>query len=360
MGNAMSSSLRGTLLALAGVLVLSPDSMLVRLAGLEQWSLLFYRGLGVFACLSLAMIALYRRNVFAAFRSIGIRGAAAGACFAVASTLFIGSLYHTSVANTLAIISSAPLFGAVLTRAALKERLPGRTWAAVLLCILAVGIIMAGSLTTGGGLFGDCLALAHAVFLAATFVLVRSRAGLNMVPCTALSGLLLTLISLPLAQNLTPTAAQIPPLALLVLVVLPISFALLFLAPRYIPAPEVNMIMLLEMVLGPFFVWLALGERVPAETFAGGGLLFFVLLAHSLLALRAKARQRKREDLVPSLPGPGRTPRNSRKDQQKKRLREGYSKRNQIIPKPIKGFPPVSHTSARISTSGVVFVNFFP
>lgn len=286
----MSPSLKGTLLALAGIVVLSPDSLLVRLAHMEQWSLLFYRGLGVFVCLSLAMAVQYRRNVFAAFLGMGIPGLAAGACFAVASALFIGALYHTSVANTLAVISIAPLFGAVLSHAVLKEHLPGRTWAAVLLCILAVGIIMAGSLTRSGGLFGDFLALIHAVFLAASFVLVRSRAGLNMVPCMALSGLMLALLSLPLAQDLTPAAAQIPPLALLVLVVLPLSFALLFLAPRYIPAPEVNMIMLLEMPLGPLFVWLALGEQVPAATFAGGGLLFLVLLANAFPALLNRGR----------------------------------------------------------------------
>jgi len=79
-------------------------------------------------------------------------------------------------------------------------------------------------------------------------------------------------------------------LALLVLLVIPVSFALLTLAPRYITAPEVNMIMLLEMLFGPLLVWMVVDEAVPGTTIIGGALLFGVLLAHSLPAVRRSRR----------------------------------------------------------------------
>jgi drug/metabolite transporter (DMT)-like permease len=292
----MSNQLKGVLLALVGVVVLSPDSLLVRLSSLEQWTMQFYRGVGMFSCLSLAMLVIYRRNVITAFRSVGVRGVVAGACFAIASMLFVSSLYYTSVANSLAIISSSPLFGAIFSRFALKEHIPTRTWAAIVLCIGAITIIMCWDMEASADtIFGDFLALGHAVFIATSFVLIRSRAQVNMVPCIALSGLFQALVSLPLAGTLALTVQQAPPLALLVVVVLPLAFSLLLLAPRYIPAPEVNMIMLMEMLLGPLLVWLVIGENIPAGTYVGGGLLFTVLLGHSYLTLRSKTRSRREE-----------------------------------------------------------------
>jgi drug/metabolite transporter (DMT)-like permease len=121
------------------------------------------------------------------------------------------------------------------------------------------------------------------------FVLIRKRSDLNTLPAVVLSGLFITVVSLAAGGSLAISAIEPGQgwlLALLVAVVLPLSFSMIFVAPRFIPAPEVNMIMLLEMILGPLMVWLAIGEAVPPATFAGGGLLFAILLAHSWAGLR--------------------------------------------------------------------------
>lgn len=287
------SALRGYMLAFAGIVILSPDVVLVRLLGMEQWTLQFYRGVGIAGTLLLGMLIVYGRGTWAAFRALGLVGVLAGAGYAISSLLFVGSVYRTSVADTLAIIGTAPIYGALLTALFLKERVPLRTWIAVVLSAAAVVVIMSDDLGgSDSGLFGDVLALIQAVFMAGTFVLIRSRPNVNMVPCMVVSGLLMAAASLPWAESLVPAFPLLSIkslyLASLIIIVLPVSFMLLFIAPRHISAPEVNMIMLLEMVLGPLGAWLAVGEAVPPMTLAGGTLLFTVLLIHSALSLRRR------------------------------------------------------------------------
>ncbi len=278
--------LKGVLLALTGIILLSPDTLLVRMLDMEQWPLQFYRGSGTALALFVGMAVAYRSRAWSMLKAVGGVGLATAFAYAMSTILFISALYLTSVANTLAIISTAPLFGSLFSRLALKEKLPVRTWVAACLAVGAVGIIVAGDI--GGAtshLIGDLVALAQAMFMAGGFVLIRSRPKVNMVPCMALSGLLVALFSFPLTDSLHVAPEQAALLGLLVLVVLPVSFALLFLAPRYIPAPEVSMIMLLEMVLGPLLVWTILGEAISLHTLVGGGLLFAIVCAHSALAL---------------------------------------------------------------------------
>jgi len=286
---------KGLALAFAGILILSPDTLLVRLLDLPQWTLQFYRGLGMCLCLLLGMLVVHRGRALAALLAVGRAGLLTACCFAASTILFINALYLTSVANTLTLISTSPIFGALLSRFVLKERLPLRTWMATLGAFLAVVVIVAGDAELSGeGFLGDVIALVQSVFMASAFVLIRSRPEVNMTPCMAISGFIVAMISLPFALGaLAVPAADVPLLLMLIVAVLPVSFAMLLLAPRYVPAPEVSMIMLLEMVLGPLFVWWVVGEAVPENTFLGGVMLFAVLLGHSWLGLHSWKRQRR-------------------------------------------------------------------
>jgi drug/metabolite transporter (DMT)-like permease len=106
----------------------------------------------------------------------------------------------------------------------------------------------------------------------------------------ALGGVIVALVSAPLAASAAVPWSKLPLLMLLVLGVLPVSFALLFVAPRYISAPEVNMTMLLEMLLAPLLVWALLGEEPPASTLAGGAILLATLFGNTVLGLREQRR----------------------------------------------------------------------
>ena len=119
----MSDHTKGLLFAFTGVLVLSPDSLLIRLADIDQWSLLVYRGLSM--ALGMALISYYLDSVPLPkqYRNIGRTGAFAAICFTGSTIGFINAVTYTTIANTLVIVATAPLFAALFGRLFLGERL---------------------------------------------------------------------------------------------------------------------------------------------------------------------------------------------------------------------------------------------
>lgn len=277
--------LRGLILATAGAVVLSPDALILRLVEIDRWSILFWRGLLTGVALTAVFAAGYRRDLLDHLKVMGRPGLLAALLFAITSILFVSAVTLTSVANALVIVSAAPLFAAILSFVFLHEHIALRTWVAVIVGFLGMTIIFSGNLG-GGALLGDLCAVGTACFLAANFTVVRHARAINMVPSVALSGFIVALVVFPLATPLLIEAQDFMLLSLLGLVILPLSMGLIMQSPRYLPAAEVSLIMLLEAILGPLWVWLTLGEIPRIPTFVGGGLVLATLVAHALLGLR--------------------------------------------------------------------------
>jgi drug/metabolite transporter (DMT)-like permease len=276
--------IKGLSIATLGVLVLTPDSMLVRLIGLDSWSMVFWRGLLNMLVLTLALIVTYRGRTLALFLAIGRSGLAITALFSTGSVLFILALHNTSVANTLVIVAATPLITAILSWLFLAEPVPRRTWLAILAAFAGIAILVSDS-PRGGTLAGDLAALGTAACLAAAMALIRRAKALNMVPAMALSGGVSALVMLPFAAPLSVAPGEVWLLLVLGVVVLPVSFGLTTLGLRYLPAPEVALILLLETVLGPFWVWLVLNETPSTRALIGGGVVVAALILHSLATL---------------------------------------------------------------------------
>jgi drug/metabolite transporter (DMT)-like permease len=124
------------------------------------------------------------------------------------------------------------------------------------------------------------------VILAATFSLMRHFRSRDMVPAMALGGVITALIALPFATPAAVDGGDALALAVMGLVMLPLSFAMMAVGPRYIPAPEVSLTLLLESVLGPLWVWLALGEDPGEATLLGGAIVIAALAGNAAAALR--------------------------------------------------------------------------
>ncbi|MEE8189726.1 MAG: DMT family transporter [Kiloniellales bacterium] len=277
--------IKGLLITGIGVLVLTPDTLLVRLIASDPWTMVFWRGALTGLALTAFLTAYYGRGTAARFRAIGLPGLGIAAIFAISSPLFILALDGTSVANTLIIVSAAPLFAAIFSRVFLGEAVPGRTWGAILATVAGIAVIVSGS-PRGGTLTGDMAALGTALCVAGGLTMIRRARALNMVPAIALSGFLSAALVLPLAIPFSLGTEQTGLMALLGLAILPLSFGLMTLGPRYLPAPEVGLILLLETVLGPLWVWLVLDEEPGARTLLGGAIVIAALVIHSALALR--------------------------------------------------------------------------
>ena len=226
---------------------------------------------------------------------MGLAGVTAAGLFALDNVMFIYAITHTSVANTLLMISLSPLFAGLLTRILLQERVPRRTWLAIGGGAVATLVIVLGALAEGD-LPGTLAGLVAAVAIGGTLVVLRSKPSLNLVPAVAVGGALAGLVGLPAAH---PASADLRDWALLVLlglVVTPLAFGLIATGPRYIPAAEVALLLLLQTVLGAFWVWIAVGEAPHAATVVGGSMLILVLTGHSVATLKGLDRSGRAHD----------------------------------------------------------------
>ncbi|MDX9861818.1 MAG: DMT family transporter [Rhodospirillales bacterium] len=277
---APTSYARGLALTLAGVVVLSPDALLVRLVDGGDWTIVFYRGL--LTALALAAFVVLRRRPVVGLRQW--RTLVVGAFFGISTTCFVHSVDRTLAANTLVILAATPLVAAVFSRLFLGEHQPSATWIAITVVSGGIALIFLGS-PQGGHLLGNLLAVTSAAAMAANLVVIRNWPLESPLPALALGGLLAAVASFPFA-TLAISAGDAFTLAVMGLVVQALAFGLIFIGPRHLPAAEVALLMLLESILGPLWVWLALGERPTAMVVAAGALIITTLGIHAVVSLR--------------------------------------------------------------------------
>lgn len=289
-GSQGGNQVKGLFFGVAGILLLSPDTLIIRLVGTDPWTFIAWRGALMAIGMALIIVAMYGRGTVLRLVAVGWPGIVIALQFAINNAAFQLSVQSTAVANTLAIIATAPLFAAIFSVLLLRERIPLRTWAAIALSLAGIALVFAGD-WGGGSQFGNIAALVAAIGLGGHFVLVRLARPRDMTPAVAVGALLIFATGLVMADDLYVAPAGFGLLVVLGLVLLPLSFLFLTRAPRYISAPEVSLILLLETILGPLWVWLAIAEEPPVLTLIGGGMIVVVLAVHAVLSLRAAPRR---------------------------------------------------------------------
>ncbi len=220
----------------------------------------------------LAFVALSeRRGIVRPFASIGVAALAVAGCTAVASGAFIVALNHTTVANVLFMQALSPIVAALIAWVALRESVSRRTLAAMVVALAGVGLMVGGP----GGAHGVGLALSLVMTLAfaVAVVITRHRRDVSMGPAICLSQLLVLAAFGPFSQPGTIDAHDLVVIILLGVVQMAGGLAFLTMGARLIPAAEVALITLLEVVLGPLWVWLADSERPSTTTLLGGAVV---------------------------------------------------------------------------------------
>jgi drug/metabolite transporter (DMT)-like permease len=258
---------RGRLYIVCAALAWSTAGVLQRQLGVGLGTQLAGRALLATLALLVFVAATERAGTVRVFRSMGRAELAFAVCMAVSSATFIVALNHTTVANVLFLQAASPFVAALLAWLLLHERVTATTAVAMAVALAGIGLMVGGP---GGLSVGVALAVLMMVFFAAGLVIARHRADISMGPATCLAQLLIFLAALPFAH---PEGIGVHDGAYLVgLGVGQIGVGLMFLVlgARLLPAAEVALISLLEVVLGPLWVWLAEGERPATLTIAGG------------------------------------------------------------------------------------------
>jgi len=253
------------------------------------FELVFWRSFFAFAFVAVALLAL-RRNPL----KMGWPGLVSSALWAVMFTAFMIALTLTSTANTLVVMSVSPLLTALLARAFLSDPVPMGTWVAVGAAALGIAWMFGADLTAHSArdLTGMLIALSIPIASAVNVIVLRSAGGeFDLRPAVMLGGAISCLIALPLALPLQATPKDVALLAFLGVFQLGLPCVLLVIASRVLLAPEIAIIGLLEVVLGPLWAWLGAGE-VPAHATVTGGMILLgaVVLNELVTSRRGMAR----------------------------------------------------------------------
>ena len=280
-----SDQKKGMLMAFTAVIFITPDSLFIRLATLNSWDLIFYRGFIPFSIVFLGLIFIYKKKFIKEVFNNGWHGVAYALIFTLTNITFVISIENTNVANTLIMIALAPMLSAVISFIFLKENPDKKTWLAIIITTLAVIYIFYDSLDAGD-ILGNTLGLLTALGLAAGAVIIRSAKKISLVPSAMFGKLLVTLIALYFADNLMLKNNDLIIIPLMAVMCVAIPFVLVTLAPRYITAAEVNLFFLLETIFGPIWVWLVIYETPSIETIIGGIIIITTIGVHSALSIK--------------------------------------------------------------------------
>lgn len=273
---------RGALLVACAAVCWSSGGLIARLVTTSPWTTSLWRSLFASLFLVVVLWIARRRSILAQWRDGGRPVVAVAVCMALASTCFLFSLAHTSVANTLILISTGPYVAGLLGWLWLGERVAPRTWLTMGVA-LAGAVIMVSDSYSRGTIVGDLLALVMATSFAIATVLVRRYPETPMAPASALATTLTALVALPFSEPLETGPRDLALLALFGVGNYGTGFLLFMAGARSIPAAQSALVGMLETVLGPLWVWLVLNERPGAATLMGGALILAALLANTLL-----------------------------------------------------------------------------
>ena len=280
-----SSQKKGSLLAFIAVMLITPDSIFIRLSNIETWGMLFYRGAIPFVVVLIGLIFFYKNNLFKALINIGYPGIFYIISFSICNITFIISIQNTNVANTLVMIAMAPMLSAILGSIFLKEIPDNKTWIAIIITLIAVSYIFHDSIELGN-FYGDLFGLITAFGLACNAVIARFAKNRDLVPSAVIGKLCVAIFAFFFVDTFSLVGTDLIFIPLMCIMCVAIPFVLVTIAPRFIPAEEVNLFFLLETIIGPFWVWMIIKEQPSIETIQGGAVIILTIAIHSFLKLK--------------------------------------------------------------------------
>ena len=283
--NGLNNQQKGSLLAFIAVMLITPDSLLIRLSNIETWGMLFYRGAIPFVVVLIGLLIFYNKNFLNALFNVGYTGIFYTISFAICNITFLVSIQNTNVANTLVMVAMAPMISAILGGIFLKEVPDKKTWVAILITFFSAIYIFYDSIQLGN-IFGDFMGFVTATGLAVNAVLVRSAKDRDLLPSAVLGKLCVAIFAFFFVESFDLVGNDMIYIPLMCVLCVAIPFVLVTIAPRFIPAEEVNLFFLLETIIGPIWVWMIIKEQPSIETVQGGIVIIVTIAIHSFLKLK--------------------------------------------------------------------------
>jgi len=283
---------RGLFYALLAGVFLSSGGLMVRfLDGADPWTVLFYRSLAFFVTVLFFMMWRYRGDFFKRLVKIRAVDLLVSLFLALGFLFYLMSLYYTSVANTVLLLSTGPFCAAILGLIILGEAVSRTTWLAMALAICGVAIMVSRGVTVDDAV-GMLLAVMAVLAYASMLVVLRSAKERNgrareLLPATALAGLLAALFSIPMIDSFVLSQTDFLLSLCFGSVQVGAGFILITLATQIVPAAQVALLSLTETALAPLWVWLVFTETPGPNTLLGGVIILIAVLYNGIVELRS-------------------------------------------------------------------------
>ena len=251
----------------------------------KSFEVTFWRSL--FCALTLIVWFAYTQGMGAItyVRASGRAGLISGLCWAVMFTCFMIALTMTSTANVLILNALSPLFATLLAWMVLKAPIALRTWLAIGAAMVGMMIMFAEQAKGGAGVWlGMIVAFGVPVASGINIVtLKKTHAHVDLAPAVLIGALISCAITLPLSMPFAATSKDVLLLAILGVFQLGIPCVMMVRASAHLSAPEVALLGLLEVLMGPLWSWLGAGEVPPGTTLLGGAIVLAALVANEVV-----------------------------------------------------------------------------
>ena len=271
----------GYILLLFGGFCLSWGGFIVRsFQEANVWQILFLRSFFFIIALSLFLTLTYKNRVIKIIKDSGVPGILGGFVMSFSFVAFIISMNNTTVANVVFIISTQTMFLAIFGFFYLKEKVSLIGSSSIFLAMGGILIMVGDSISTGS-LFGNLVALVIPINFAIYVMIIRKNSNLDMVPAMLYSGLFSLIYGAVLSESFEFTSHDLFMGFLLGVPQLALGFICITIGSRTTASATVGLLMLMETLCGPLWVWLFLNEIPPLSVFIGGAIIIFAIVLKS-------------------------------------------------------------------------------
>ncbi len=281
----------GAILVLMGALCLSFGGIIVKsFEGANLWQILFWRQFFFSIVVALYLLVTFKKNFFKSFHDSGLPGIVAGVFLGVGFSAYVFAMYHTTVANTLFIISTETIFLALFGYIFLKEKINLVTFISIIMGMSGVLIIIGSSLSiqSASQFLGNIVAFIMPISFAVLIVIVRKYPKVDMVPSQFVAGIFAALIGYLIAGKLSISSHDLFLGFLAGTFQIGFGFIMITIGSRTTPAAVVGILMLTEAVFGPLWAWFFINEIPPISVLIGGGIIISAILFEFFFSTKKK------------------------------------------------------------------------
>ena len=272
----------GPLLILTGGFCLSWGGLILRsFENASIWQILFYTSIFFLWVLIAFILLTYGKKTFKKIKEAGVPGLIGGIFLSTNFVAYMYSMMETTVANVVFIISTQTVFLPIVAYIFLKEKISPRGYVAIMLAMIGVTLMIGDSLGTGS-LKGNLAALTIPINFSVLVLIIRKYPKVDMIPAIFYAGILSCLYGLLLLENFAISTKDIWLAFLLGVPQLAFGFIFITIGSRTTPAVMVGLLMLMESIFAPIWVWLFYNEIPPISVLVGGMIILSAVVMKSL------------------------------------------------------------------------------